>query len=330
MNKQTSLTDIARVANVSVATVSYALNNRPEVSEKTRQRIKEIANQMNYHPNKAAQGLRTHQSRLIGMLINTFNSMFNGELVDDIRETLDHYGYSLVVIGNSNADLIDSQLFDALIIFNYTTTKSNLTALIERTKIPIVLMANELDFANVDNIVIDNQSAITNLLKQYEKSQHQNICFFRGSRNSYNSAKRFASCRAYFEKYHPEYDVAAHTFNGHLESAPTYPIAKKLLSEKKYNFFFCLNDMMAYGVYRAASELHLKVGVDFSITGFDNAPKSGEIYLPKLTTADSQLNTWSQEVAKSLVSRLEHPETPAQKTILVPTKIVQGASILYK
>lgn len=327
MNKKASLLDIAKLAGVSTATVSYALNGSNEVSEKTRLKITKIAKELNYHPNKAAQGLRTRQSKLICMLINTFNSIFNGELVDDIREKLSNYGYSLVVIGDSSADLIDSQLFDALIIFNYSASKKTLTNLVQHTSIPIVIMANELDANNVENIVIDNRSAINHLFKYFERSPHQNICFFTNNKSSYNATIRLQECIDYMARHHSSIDVHEHLFNGKFELKSAYNIALKLLSTTKYNFFFCLNDMMAYGIYQAATELGLEIGKDISIVGFDNSPKSGELYKPKLTTVDSRLNTWSQEIVNSIIDRLNTDAILVNKTIYTPTRIIHGDSV---
>ncbi|WP_461214021.1 LacI family DNA-binding transcriptional regulator [Lacticaseibacillus sp. GG6-2] len=327
MSKRVSLTDVAKKAGVSIATASYALNGSSEVSEKTRRRIMAIAQELDYHPNKAAQGLRTSQSKMVCMLINTFNSIFNGELVDDIRELLEPYGYSLVVIGNSTSDLIDSQLFDGLIIWNYKASQARLEQLIQRAQIPIVLMANELTFPNVDNIVIDNYHAIQKLFRYYERSEHKRICFFTNNHTSYNSEKRLQSCADYMAKYHPEVDVAQRTFNGKFEVRRAYILAKKLLQQGAYDFFFCLNDMMAYGVYQAADELGLKVGEDLSVVGFDNSPKSGEVYKPKLTTVDARIESWGKTVVTSLVHRLQASGTLMNQTIYTPTRIINGDSV---
>ncbi|GAF39913.1 LacI family transcriptional regulator [Agrilactobacillus composti DSM 18527 = JCM 14202] len=82
MNRPTSLTDIAKLAGVSPATVSYALNGNRKISADTTARILKIAQDLNYHPSKIAQGLRTRQSKIICMLISSFESIFNGALVE--------------------------------------------------------------------------------------------------------------------------------------------------------------------------------------------------------------------------------------------------------
>ncbi len=333
MSKKISLSDIAQVAGVSIATVSYALNNSPQVSIATRQRISKLASEMNYQPNASGRGNRTRQSHMICMLINTFNSLMNAELVDDIREALLPYNYSLVVIRNSNASLIDSQMFDGLIIWNYAVPKVQIHRIVQRNRIPVVLMANELKLKNVQNIVLDNRNAIYDLFEIYEHSVHKKICFFRNApttfdsiRGSYNSEERLNACIAYMKDNHPETNVLANTYDGHFATKPAYELALRLLQDTAYNFFFCLNDMMAYGVYQAAQKLGLVVGKDISVVGFDNTPKSGEI-LPRLTTIDSELSKWGQNVVASLLTRLATPEIMINKTVRSPTKLIFGDSV---
>ena len=81
----TGIKEIAKRANVSISTVSYALNNSPRVSEKTKQRILKIAKEMNYIPNRAGQNLRRKQTRIIGVHLSSYSGSFYGELLDGIN-----------------------------------------------------------------------------------------------------------------------------------------------------------------------------------------------------------------------------------------------------
>jgi DNA-binding LacI/PurR family transcriptional regulator len=80
-------------------------------------------------------------------------------------------------------------------------------------------------------------------------------------------------------------------------------------------------------VYQAANELGLVIGKDISIVGFDNSPKSGELYKPKLTTVDSRLTTWSHKIVTSLISRLNSNVPLTNQTIYTPTRIIHGDSV---
>lgn len=334
MEKKIGLVDIAKRAGVSVATVSYALHGGGTLSDQTRQRIQKIASDLHYRPNVAAQGLRTHRSKIVCMLINNFNSVFNGTLIDDTRKALLAKGYALVVIGNSNAYLIDSQMFDGLIFWNHAIPRDELHALAKRVQLPIVLMADELDLPNVDNVVLANAPAINALMQYYEHSVHRKICFFRHSADfynedhgSYNSQQRMDAVIAYLSVHHPDIDVLANTYDGYFLFDRAYQLALDLLKKRRYDFFFCLNDMMAYGVYKAANELGLVVGEDISVVGFDNSPTSGTYYQPALTTIDSELGEWSTRVVDAITAKMAHPDKMHGHTIISPTTLVPGDSV---
>ncbi|MFT8459911.1 MAG: LacI family DNA-binding transcriptional regulator [Liquorilactobacillus ghanensis] len=321
-----SLRDIAETAGVSTATVSYALNNSPQVSTKTRQKIQAIAASMNYYPNRNAQGLRTKHSKIICTLINTFTSLFNGSLVDKIRKELKALGYSLVVIDSSNIDLVDSQLFDGLIVFNYTTSNTQLIALLNHINIPVILMANEIDHPQTDCVVINNAQGMQLLVNLFTQSKHQHPAIITGPSDSYNSNIRLTSCKHAIQHLYPNFDFTKRIVDGNFETHKAQQIAATLL-EQGVNFFFCLNDAMAYGVYQAAAARNLKIGIDISVTGFDNNPFYLEHYLPRLTTIDPMIEHWGKRVVSLLISRLENCSHKRLETIYSPVKLITGESI---
>jgi DNA-binding LacI/PurR family transcriptional regulator len=329
VNRPTSLTDIAKLAGVSPATVSYALNGNRKISADTTARILKIAQDLNYHPSKIAQGLRTRQSKIICMLISSFESIFNGALVEAINKELHERGYALVVIANNSTELINAQLFDGLIVFNYTASKAYFQKTVSGLSIPVVMMANKLEADNAANIIIDNRQALTSLCGLYGQSDHRQVCFFTGPEDSYNAQNRLAICQDYF-KANYQLDITQSLYNGHFDFAPAYKAAKELLATRQYNFFFCLNDVMAHGVYRAAEEAGLKVGQDISVVGFDNIQAANPIFEPKLTTADANINLWSQEVVTNLLNRVAHKMPEKNQTTYIPTMMIPGDSVHFK
>lgn len=324
-----SLRDIAKMAGVSPATVSYALNNSPEVSKATRARIQTIAKSLNYSPNRNAQGLRTQKSKLICMLINTFTSLFNGSLVDEIRAELNHHGYSLVVIGSGDIALIDSQLFDGLIVFNYATSDAQLSKLLDKTSIPIILMANETQQPNTDCVVIDNTQGMQMLVNLFAQAKHQNLAILTGPNSSYNSEIRLESCKTAIRRFYPEFDFSNRIANGKFETSVARRLTLKFINQG-IDFFFCLNDAMAYGVFQAAAANHLRIGVDISVVGFDNNNFYLEHYKPRLTTIDPLISIWSNRVVTLLIERLTQHSSHKTSTIYSPIKLIPGHSVAFK
>lgn len=329
MSKHVNIIDIAQLAHVSIATVSNALKGKKNVGHATRERILKIAEEQHYQASMTAQGLRMQHTKLIGILVHDFQNVFSSSIAEGINQALHKQGYSLVMIANNSKRLLNASLFDGLIIFNYLTSKKQLETIITTSKLPTVLMANDSKLSNVVNVVTDNYNSVYQLCCLYEITPHKRICFFVNDNYSYNSNKRWQTCHDYFEKKH-QFDITENTYNAHFRSKPAKKIALNLLKMRKYNFYFCLNDMMAYGVYQAAEELGLIVGRDISVVGFDNTQSNLSIFHPKLTTVDPNMSLWSNIIADSIVQRVEGKSLTVNKTIYVPSKMVMGKSVQLK
>ncbi|VDG22569.1 LacI family DNA-binding transcriptional regulator [Lactiplantibacillus mudanjiangensis] len=326
MSKTVNITDIARLANVSVATVSNALKGKKNVSAATRERIIKIAASNHYQPSMAAQGLRTQHTKLIGMLVHDFQNVFSSTIAEDINRELHQRGYSLVVIANNSKRLLNASLFDGLIVFNYPASKQQLETIITASKLPTVLMASDSQLPNVVNVVTDNRSSVIQLSQLYEQTDHKKVCFFTNDADSYNSNSRWQTYHDYFLNKH-QYDITSDTYNAHFRSEPARELALKLLQAQKYNFFYCLNDMMAYGVYQAAEELNLTIGQDISVVGFDNTQSHLAIFQPKLTTADPNMPLWSKMISDQLIDRIENQALMSNRTEYVPNQVISGSSV---
>ena len=303
MPKSISLTDIARLAQVTPATVSNALKGKKNVSDKTREKILAIAKAHHYHPNMAAQGLRARHSKLIAVLLHDFQNVFTSEIADEINQALEARGYSMVAIANNSENLLNSHLFDGLIVFNYHSTRDHLEEIVTTAGLPTVIMAAELALPNVENVVMANREPVEELCRLFARTDHQKVCVLRGPQDSYNSDTRWAAVHDYFLTHYHR-DLTPDTYDAEFTSAPAYAQALRLLKEHRYDFFFCLNDMMAYGVYQAASELGLTVGKALSVVGYDNTQHHIDIFKPALTTVDPNMHRRGEMIAESVVARL--------------------------
>lgn len=326
MSKPVNITEIARLANVSVATVSNALKGKKNVSAATRERIIKIATSHHYQPSMAAQGLRTQHTKLIGMLVHDFQNVFSSTIAEDINQELHKRGYSLVMIANNSKRLLNASLFDGLIVFNYPASKQHLESMVTASKLPTVLMASDSTLDNVVNVVTDNQQSTAKLSQLYEHTDHTKVCFLTNDPDSYNSKRRWQTYHDYFMRQH-HYDITPDTFNAHFRSEPARELALRLLQAHQYDFFYCLNDMMAYGVYQAAKALNLTIGQDISVVGFDNTQSNLAIFQPKLTTADPSMQLWSEMISNSLVSRIEGQQPLSNQTTYVPSRVIHGDSV---
>ncbi|KYH07381.1 transcriptional regulator [Chryseobacterium cucumeris] len=164
--KRSSIKDIAKLAGVSVATVSYVLNRKEEqrISEETRKKIFEIAETINYTPNKIAKSLKTNKTKLLGLIVADISNDFYSHIARNLEDKALQLGYTLI-IGSSdeNAEkfekltqLFSQQQVDGMIVAPVAGSEKTLENLIQ-LKYPVVTIDRYLKGVSVPGITIDNQ-----------------------------------------------------------------------------------------------------------------------------------------------------------------------------
>jgi LacI family transcriptional regulator len=163
--KRTSIKDIARIAGVSVATVSYVLNKKEgsRISESTKEKILEIAETINYTPNKIAKSLKTNKSKLIGLILADISNDFYSTIARNIENAAMKLGYTLL-IGSSDEnpqkfkkliDLFSEQQVDGMIIAPVVNSDEAVEKLIKE-EYPVVTIDRYLKNVEIPGIVINN------------------------------------------------------------------------------------------------------------------------------------------------------------------------------
>ncbi|MDH6363427.1 LacI family transcriptional regulator [Enterococcus sp. PF1-24] len=321
--EKASLKDIARIANVSVATVSYALNNSSQVSEVTRAKIKKIANELNYIPNLSAQNLRTNNSNLICAIVNTYQGNFNGDVLQEIQDILERKGFQLLAFSGSIPDIVKTDIIDGVLMLNYRADSTELQQFTNTLNKPIVFMTNEINTANSASVVIDNRLGIKYLFDVLKKSKNERICFITGDDNSFNSEQRYNAAKEFYTKSFKKNDFSQHVYSGQYDPIVTYQLGKRFLENDQYDAFLCFNDDMALGIYHAASDLNIKVGKDISIVGFDDSYVSS-VVSPGLTTVQVDKKEWAEEVVNQYLE-LKASKSTNKVVKLSPKLILRGS-----
>lgn len=191
MQKKVSLKDIAQAANVSVALVSYVLNDKYEsvrINPDTAKRIKAIARELNYQPNKVAQSLKSGKSLTIGLIVADISNPFFGQLAKTIEDESNKQGYTLIV-GSSDenlqkfeklVDTLVNRQIDGFIIAPVEDAEEKLKHL-DKTGIPYVLIDRYFEDLNASHIIIDNFKAMyevtTSILQQNKEARVGYVCY---------------------------------------------------------------------------------------------------------------------------------------------------------
>lgn len=291
-----TIKDVAKQAGVSVSVVSKAFNHYPDINEKTRQRIFDIAKEMNYSPNIVAKNLSSKKQRTIGLIssgvlnnnekdTNAFD-IFKGvyTAVEESQHELSIFLIdSLKQKKKSYAQFCRERNIGGAILQGIRTDDSYFKELLD-TNIPVVyvdiLIAKSNQF--IGSVSIDNARASKEMATYLLERNHRDIIVMAGTRETYVNMERMKGAEEAFTAYGLELPDER-IFYANFSEEQAYELAKVVLQKQRPTAFLCFSDLMAFGVMRAVNEAGLKIPEDISITGFDNLVITNYT-TPKLTT----------------------------------------------
>ncbi len=316
----TTIKEIARLANVSTATVSYVLNDPSKISVETRDRVMKVIEQVNFKPNSIAKSLKVKKTNTIGIITEDITVFNTPEIIDGIDEYAEKNNYHIILenvrlckrIGNNYKDTakfagIIREITDVLLskqvegIIYVGAHCRDVSGLIDKLPVPVVYT---YCYTNSDvSVNYDDEAAAFEITQYLIKQNHQQIGIITGLMDSVQCQDRLKGYqRALYEQnilFNPEYMK-----HGNWEREAGYKAGKELLSlPQRPTAIFALNDIMAGGVIDAASELGLNIPTDLSLVGFDNRECSYS-YTPKLTTMGLPLNEMGTKAAEALMNSI--------------------------
>jgi LacI family transcriptional regulator len=328
LNKRPTQTDVAKVAGVSRATVSYVLNDMESnipISTETRQRVLSAISQLGYEPDTRAQSLRSGDSKIIGLLIPDIHNPHYWQMVDGIEEETYKAGYDLILAHSSVNRAREEDCIKALsrrtmsgliIVTSQNYLAENLIERLRASGRPVVAV----DAPGFDYSATDYRQGTHELLNYLLKLGHQKFAFINGVADMKVGLDRLeVFVQLLTEKGFPK--AHRHVENCGFEIEDGYQAALRVFSKKpRPTALIVINDLLAIGAIRAASDLGLHVPNDVSIASFDDLPISSYI-VPRLTTVRRDNKAIGQAMTRMLLERLKDPKRPQQKLEL-PTEFI--------
>lgn len=338
--KKITIRDVARHAGVSIAAVSYVLNNKAhKVSEETVALIHESIKELNYIPSISARGLVNNTSQLIAVIIPqteehkqlVFQNPFYSEMISNIEATVRNDGYHIILAGvekgKSYLDISISRNLDGAIIIGIYPE-----ALYEECKqanIPIVLVDSYIHDQYFANVGIDDELGGYMATKHLIDHGHTHIAITTGSiRRDGVVEKRFLGYkRALAEAdipYRSEYVFGESVSfeHGHDTGcliAKDYPDVTAV---------FATADVMAFGLMRGLMENGMSVPDDISVIGFDDISWA-HMFFPPLTTVRQHIANKGQLAATLLLEQIKNKKqlTPEEKQVVVPLEVISRNTV---
>ena len=331
-----TIKDVARYADVSVATVSRVLNGQPNVKEESIQKIMAAVEDLHYRPNLAARNLRKSESGVIMVFIQQFSNPYYNDILSgicDASRQLDYSAHICSIENNPNQeDLLQQTIFqrraDGIIIL--ACGQDDLWLKKYTDEIPIVFCSEYVESLKLPFVGIDNRAAAFSAVEQLIQLGHTKIGMI-SSQNAFVSTRlRFQgycdALSAHGLTYRHDYVVHAST---DYSFASGVDAAHSLLSQpERPSALFCISDRLALGAIEAARSLGLRVPEDLSVWGFDNIEYTHMLH-PYVSTVSQPCYDMGYQAMQYLQKRfLGSDDVADAPQLLLPWELISRESAM--
>jgi len=334
-----TIKDLAAKTGYAVGTVSRALNNHPNVSEKARNAILRAAAESGFELNVNAKQLKQHHSTTILVIVKgTRNELF-GEMVESIQNLIAQTRYQLVV------DYMDEDLNEVhralqlcrekkpLGILFLGGNNQNFLADFGKIDIPCVVVTNDasgLPFPNLSSVSTDDLEAARSAMNTLIDLGHSRIAIIGGNRAiSDTSRLRYEGCMRAFDQHGIVFDTERDYQGVRYSYQDGYKATQALLKKDcKFTAIFAIADVMAIGAIRALRENGLRVPEDVSVMGIDGLPL-GSFLVPQLATVRQSVQQLAQRSVDILLGCMEDGAPARHETVsfrVLPRESIHAVS----
>lgn len=325
-----TIKDIAAEANVSTTTVSRVLNDKPDVSKATKEKIKKIMEKHNYQPNKIARGLVMKKTKTIGLIIPDISNPFFPEIIKGVEHKAKNLGYSVIICDTDNQvseeissiDLLIGQQVDGMI------TALSIDAVEEFNKsnlddFPVVQLDRNIPQLDYPTVSINNRLSAYKAVKYLINLGHKKIAHVTGELKTKTAQDRLSGYKEALRANNIDINER-YIIKGDFSRESGFNAFVKMLETGLPSAVFFANDLMAIGAYEAADKYHIRIPEDISIIGHDGISFS-EVVKPRLTTMVQPKKKLGEIAAELLINIIE--DTAKQpKDVILAAELIRRQS----
>lgn len=326
--KKVSLKDIAKKAKVSTATVSYVLGNKKcRVSETTKERIRAIAQELNYQPNQIAQSLKSGKTYTIGLIVADISNPFFANIARVIEDEAAKFGYT-VIFGSSDESaekswkliqFLKNRQVDGFIIVPTENSEGQIEYLQEQ-KIPFVLLDRYFPKLNTTNVAINNFEIASEMVKDLIKTSPKRIGMIAYKNSLIHMEDRirgFEEASKSIESFIKR--VGFNTMETDVELA-----LENLLQNKVEALFFATNSLAVAGL-RVLQQKHIKIPKEIAIASFDES-EAFEFFYSPVSYIQQPIIKMGTRALQLLLNKVNTPELQEKTEILTAECVFRKSS----
>ena len=303
-----TIRDVAKKANVSVATVSRVINEKGYVYEETRKTVLKIIDELGFEPNQLARSLTNHRSKMIGVIVPHLGTTFYGQLIEGIEHAALSYGYKTMLCNtqdNSGREIDYLKIFEqynveGIIVASNFLNKDKL----EQLNIPVVTI-DHLISDDYPSITCNNEHGGKVAAKALIESGAKNILLLRGPSFLITSQERTKGFLEITEQYGCTVDI--HDFD--LIEPDAEFIYQYLKNNPHVDGIFAMSDTLALIALGCLQQLGRKIPKDVSLVGFDDAPFT-KWTSPAISTVSQSVKYMGSESINLLIKSINNEQIP--------------------
>jgi LacI family transcriptional regulator len=311
-----TIRELARASGYSPTTISLVLNSSPagrQIPEKTRERIREFARRLSYHPNHFARSLRSSRSHAVAVIVPDISDPYCAQILLGIGKSLFGSTYLPVLIDIQNsrarfrkqvATLLERRIEGVIAVANSLQLDAEMLDVIARNGIPVIVIGRESTPDWINSVSVDNKMGARMAIEHLYKIGHRRIAFIRGPRRVVDSGLRWKGICDFAKgvSLGLETKLVVQLEESASSSEAGYDAMRKLLSQKqRFTAVMAFDDMTAFGAIRALTQAGLNVPCQCSVVGFDDVAAAAH-YNPPLTTISQSM----EELGSSGVASFLH------------------------
>jgi Transcriptional regulators len=325
-----NIKDVAKLANVSISTVSSVINNNKSVSDELRKRIEDAIKELDYQTSPVARSLKNRKSGTIGVILPNIASIFFPELLNGIENTAYKYGYSIIYFNShQNIDrekkyieMLANYFVEGIIIDSSVDIDKGsdyirfLEKIIQKHKIPIISLERTLPNKRIGSVKVDNEYGGYLVTEHLIDMGHKLIAHIAGHMGYPMSLDRISGYRRALQEHGLVYNEDLLIKSGDFSPVSGYNAMKELLKKGlPFTGVFAGNDQEAIGAIKAIKEEGLQIPQDIAVAGFDDISVASlvEPALTSISFSKFELGAMSVE---SLIQSIRNPDlTPGHEVL---------------
>jgi LacI family transcriptional regulator len=325
-----SIEDVAKLANVSISTVSRVVNRRGLVNEATCKRVEAAIRELRYRPNAFARGLMLRKSGIVGLVLPDLHGEFYSEIIRGANAKARDMGHNLLLSSALPGDdaegwlstISEHALVDGLALMVSDTMVSGIGQKLAQLHVPLVVLDDEIEGVEHDAVIIDQrQGALAMMQHLLEDCRAERVFFVGGVKTNIDTQARYKAYRDSLRKAGIKFHKADVY---HLDY--TYESAYRLAIETVREWVgpnhkvFAANDEMAAGIIAGANAKGLTIPNELGVVGFDDT-RVAQIIKPPLTTVRVPMSKMGATAIELLCQRISEPARPPA-TVSLPAELV--------